>query len=774
MSIPVSNTLKTIYKNDRFPLVPANVPKELEAYFEGLDLTIDTGDFADDKGEFELTEGICMEEQLRFGACTASQVKFTAANITDDIKGEEFDLTQRIIADEEYEMPLGLYTVDTATKQDDLIFKDIVAYDRMKKIDIDVAAWYNSLAFPMTLGAFRASFLAYVGLVEDTANLPLPNDSMTVEKTISAAQLPGRKVIEAAEELNGVFGQVSRANGKFKHVILKPIYGDYPTNDYPTNDYPISESDTSYTQPNLIDETITVGMREKIRFAEYTVAEIDKLIIRAEEADIGAIVGTGTNAYVIEGNFLVFGKSAAELQIIARNAYGYIAKRPYRPFESNGLGLPYLEPGDMLEFSQDDPVMGYMFKRTLRGIQSLRDEYVSKGPKERKQVTAKNTEIINLQYKVTKLKLDVDGVLVEVSDLAEGVSSQLSIMSGQISLKVDSSGIIAAINLSPETVKIEATNIALEGIVTANNNFRVLLDGSIEAVNGKFSGQITASSISGGSITGTTINGGTITGTSIIGGSISGTTFTQTGSTHSVTISNGTINASLIQMSGSGGISSQISAGNIILINGSDSVTLSGAGLIAPTGFISVGGPITIGGNTVIHSGTISSQYVRGVTNGSRSAYMSANDNFIPSFPGMYIGSSGSYWAGAYLGSGPVVVSDKNKKHDINTLPDKYIKFAKKIIPRMFKYNDGTSGRTHLGFIAQEVEEAMLECEISDMEFAGLIKSPVYSRKLSDENGNETPDYDTTSEIIDYDYGLRMDEFIPLLFSLLERILNPG
>ena len=39
-------------------------------------------------------------------------------------------------------------------------------------------------------------------------------------------------------------------------------------------------------------------------------------------------------------------------------------------------------------------------------------------------------------------------------------------------------------------VKIKAANIQLEGIVTANGNFKILEDGSIEAKNGKFTGEI--------------------------------------------------------------------------------------------------------------------------------------------------------------------------------------------------------------------------------------------------------------------------------------------
>lgn len=195
---------------------------------------------------------------------------------------------------------------------------------------------------------------------------------------------------------------------------------------------------------------------------------------------------------------------------------------------------------------------------------------------------------------------------------------------------------------------------------------------------------------------------------------------------------------------------------------------------------------ININGSIPVNAGNIGQQSVSYASNSGsaglaesaygllsrslvRTAYISAGDNFIPGSPGMHVGSSLNYWAGAYLGSGSVVVSDRNKKHDIESLTDKYKLFASKIIPVVFKYNDGTSGRTHVGFIAQQVEETMIKCGITDMEFAGLIKSPIYSKKLLNEKGEELQEYDITSEIIGYDYGLRYEEFIPLLF---DRIIN--
>jgi len=137
-------------------------------------------------------------------------------------------------------------------------------------------------------------------------------------------------------------------------------------------------------------------------------------------------------------------------------------------------------------------------------------------------------------------------------------------------------------------------------------------------------------------------------------------------------------------------------------------------------------------------------------------------------------GTSDGLWTAVYAQSGTIITSDKRQKTDIEPLDERYIRFAKGLLKlvRKFKLINGQSGRTHIGWSAQDVGELMTECGISDMEFAGFIKSPVYEKKLLDEYGNETQDYDTSSEIIDYNYGLRYEEFIPLLFALLDEILK--
>ena len=55
--------------------------------------------------------------------------------------------------------------------------------------------------------------------------------------------------------------------------------------------------------------------------------------------------------------------------------------------------------------------------------------------------------------------------------------------------------IASLINAETTTTLIKADNIKFEGLVTANENFKILLDGSIEGTNAKLSGDITAKKI---------------------------------------------------------------------------------------------------------------------------------------------------------------------------------------------------------------------------------------------------------------------------------------
>ena len=86
-----------------------------------------------------------------------------------------------------------------------------------------------------------------------------------------------------------------------------------------------------------------------------------------------------------------------------------------------------------------------------------------------------------------------------------------------------------------------------------------------------------------------------------------------------------------------------------------------------------------------------------------------------------------TFWGTVLNASGGVVfVSDKRKKKNIKQLVvDKAKAFIMALKPKEFKFKEGTSGRKHHGFIAQEVKEAMTEdwglyVEDTEKDFIGL------------------------------------------------------
>lgn len=97
------------------------------------------------------------------------------------------------------------------------------------------------------------------------------------------------------------------------------------------------------------------------------------------------------------------------------------------------------------------------------------------------------------------------------------------------------------------------------------------------------------------------------------------------------------------------------------------------------------------------------------------------------------LGSSTYPWPTIYGKTSSVTVSDRDKKNSIEDLPEKYIALFDNITPRRFKMNDGTSDRYHVGYIAQEVEEAMESVGIDTREFGGFVRG--YDE---DEDGNLT------------------------------------
>ena len=377
----------------------------------------------------KITESLCESDTLAYGECNAAQLEVTVADVLQDLTGKEFMVSVEV---GDYEMSMGIYTVEQFTRQADRRMKKITAYDRMRKFSTDIATWYQGLKFPMSLREFRCSLCEYVGIQQIDVKLPL--DDMQVAKTIEPKQLNGLDVIQAICEINGCFGHMDKT-GRLKYQFLDKS-GLYPSETLMPSEelFPSGLSDSENT------EQIAFYKQSETTYEDYVTQTINRVQIRQEEGDIGALYPNdtgGSNTYVVEGNFLVYGKSADDLATIASSVYDQISGISYRPCKIVTAGLPWVEVGDGLVcYTSDDVIETYCLKRTISGIQGMMDTFEASGSSDYEENFDIQSQITQLEGKAAVIKKNVEEVSVRVTDLKNYTEAQFKVTAEAITAEV--------------------------------------------------------------------------------------------------------------------------------------------------------------------------------------------------------------------------------------------------------------------------------------------------------------------------------------------------
>jgi hypothetical protein len=393
-------------------------------------------------GTFALEESLCSESELKFGACEANCVKFTARNTAGNIIGKTISIEETIDGDSKNPMPYGVFKVASDVPTADRTKRQITAYDAMYDIiNTDVKSWYAGLSFPMTLKQFRDSFFAHLGIAQ--VETSLVNDSMTVNKTIVATQtddssavteesaISGKTVVTAICEINGCFGNINR-QGKFEYVFLKAITSAlYPAEDlFPADNLFPSDANT---------ESMT-GHYITFDYEDFQSKEITQLEIKTSEDNAGAIVGTAGNNYSIAGNFLVSDKTGAELEQIANNLLPIMAKAAYTPIKScTCVGNPCLTLGEPIRFNTTREIVEtYLLQRTLTGVQSKRDSISAQGTQTHSaKVNSIRDTIESVERRTGKLERNADHLQSTYEDLEEQTNTKFEQTAKSISAEVN-------------------------------------------------------------------------------------------------------------------------------------------------------------------------------------------------------------------------------------------------------------------------------------------------------------------------------------------------
>jgi len=732
----------------------SSIDKQLNIEVIGTKHVIDNSTREQDT--FTLTETLNDGTELKFGSCLPNQISFTGREVPIATKGMKLRVTETLEGNENDPFVYGTYTVQSDTPTADRTKRQIVAYDAMYDIiNADVKSWYDGLTFPMTLKQFRDSFFMHLGIEQKETSLV--NDSMTVNKTLVTTQsddssvtaeatISGKTIIEAICEINGAFGNIGRG-GRFEYVILKAITSAlYPAEDlYPREDLFPSDANT---------ESMT-GHYITFDYEAFQSQAITQLEIRADDSTAGAIVGTSGNNYVISGNFLISDKTGAEMKQIANNLLPVIAQAAYTPIKSSEcVGNPCLELGDPIRFNTSREIVeSYILQRTLTGVQSKRDAILSTGTEKhavQNQTTRETVEL--LKRRTHTLEETADHLLSEYGDLEKNTSTRFEqtdeliateakratdaegklessfketadSIQMEVSRKVGEDEIRSKFAMSPENVNIESGQINFKSntLTIDSTNFRLDEYGKVTIVDSlDFDSTALGDDIA------------------IIGLDGRGRPMLQN------------IRIDLDTVTDQNGEVIGDHASTADHATSADSATTAESArqcIMASTAYYLKG----IGVSDYVH--------------------ISDNGNLIPSSSSVYCGTTPNPFAGGYSSGGWKTTSDRRKKKDFRKLleDDRFERFFELLQPMEYRLIENDE-KMHMGFVAQDVEQAMTDCDISENEFYGL-EHTVFSEKDFESNEEWKNFLERNGGTNDM-YTLCYQEFIALNTAMIQKLQN--
>ena len=692
-------------------------------------------------GTFALEESLCSESELKFGACEANCVKFTARNTAGNIIGKTISIEETIDGDSENPMPYGVFKVASDVPTADRTKRQITAYDAMYDIiNTDVKSWYAGLSFPMTLKQFRDSFFAHLGIAQVETNLV--NDSMTVNKTIVATQtddssavteessISGKTVVTAICEINGCFGNMNR-DGKFEYVFLKAITSAlYPAEDlFPSDNLFPSDANT---------ESMT-GHYITFDYEDFQSKAITQLEIKTSEDNAGAIVGTAGNNYSITGNFLVSDKTGAELEQIANNLLPIMKQAAYTPIKScTCVGNPCLTLGEPIRFNTTREIVEtYLLQRTLTGVQSKRDSISAQGTQTHSvKVNSIRDTIESVQRRTGKLERNADHLQSTYEDLEEQTNTKFeqtakSIVAevnraqkaeGQLDASLElklgrdeNDQVISMINASADQIVLRGNRLIVEC-----NNFELDALGRVHIIDSLL------------------FDSGDAYGVEILG---------HDGRNNAL-LQNVRLDLSSVTDANGYAIGDHASTADYATTAGSATTAESARQCIMAS----------------------TAYYLKGIGIDDN-VQISGNGNLIPSSSSVYCGTTPNPFAGGYSSGGWKTTSDRRKKKDFRKLleDDRFVRFFELLQPMEYRLIENDE-KMHIGFVAQDVEQAMTDCDISENEFYGL-EHAVFSEKDFQSNKEFEKFLERNGGANDM-YTLCYQEFIALNTAMIQKLQN--
>lgn len=377
--------------------------------FTGQSIVLDDSDIHNNG--FTLTDILNSETDLVFGYAVSKQ--FTVS-ILNSSKLNNLDWTGEFTLEMGVEVgnPVTINYVQigifSGEKPNNVTVADVIqftAYDRMKKFDILVDDYFNSITYPITIQDIYDDLCTFVGVTN------VSGDELATIMTRSYASVPFdmagytcRDLLAMIAEACGCYAKITAA-GYCQMVWFS--------------------DQTSYAVTGAEEFNVeTVD-------ASNAISVIDQIMIKQLDSDMDILYPsgiTGTNVYLIVDNPFLAVSEASEITSYIKPIFDRLdAFGGYKPVRLDCIGNWLVEAGDIItvEVNGDDITVP-VFVRTMTWNGAVNDTYEATGQANRTVISNKDQEkilnakeirlIIRNKYdKVNGLTITENGVLISGS-----------------------------------------------------------------------------------------------------------------------------------------------------------------------------------------------------------------------------------------------------------------------------------------------------------------------------------------------------------------------
>lgn len=361
--------------------------------------------------------------------------------------------------------------VDTCKKNRDGYDKQLVAYDSAYLYyNQNVAPWWEAFwtakgeGASATLGEIRGSLLDYLAV--NYARVSLPNDSVSIKKTVALSSFSFGTCLRMLCEINCCFPHFGRDN-ILDFIVLDP------------------ES----TAKNV--EALYEG--PSTTFEEYTTQEITGIQFLNSDGEFKHRVGSATNVYTVSAdNILLLDCTTADLTTIGNNMLSYVDGLVYKPCNIKMIvgDLSY-NLGDRLITSEGTH---YILHSTYSGTQFCEQQIECRGQQFIKEAgrTIDTTTMV-LNQRIARVVVNVEEFETEFAEYTEGADARMSSLEQTIdgfTLTATAGDMKSTLKLTSGGVEIASEDISFTGAVSFTD---LSTTGGSTVING---GNITTGSIS--------------------------------------------------------------------------------------------------------------------------------------------------------------------------------------------------------------------------------------------------------------------------------------